>query len=318
MSIRLKGGCLDIARSIHWRMDHNMKSEPLDPEIHTLNRANTTISTLDWGGPEPALLMLHAGGLCAGAFDPLAQRIRDFCRPVAVDLRGHGGSAPPGKRSDFGYATLASDVLAMLDALGIQSAHGLGHSLGGGVLLRAAIERPGFFEKLIICEGAATSIQPEMLERRVHRLSESAAKRRTVWQKKKELISRYSQKRPFDRFTPESLEAFARWGLSSREDGQFELTCSPETEAGYYATSLSDIGAGSIEKRLAEIPSSGTRCTLLRGRQSPFPEESHQKQVEALQADVVHFEGAHFLPQEEPELVANMIRERIEVPPDRP
>lgn len=262
-----------------------------DPKSMEVVRPGGSISALDWGGPPPVLLMLHAGGLCAGGFDPLARRLTDVCRPVAVDLRGHGAATAPKERAEFGYAALAADVLAILDALGVELAVGLGNSLGGGVLLRAAIDRPGFFSALLLCEAAA--------------------KRRTVWEKPSDLVKRYTGKRPFDLFPRESLEAYARWGLVARDDGQFEIACSPEVEAGYYATSLSDIGSGTIEDRLAEIPAAGTRCTLVRGQRSPFPEQSHQKQIEPLQAEVVHVDGGHFLPQEDPGATAKLVRERL-------
>jgi lipase len=281
------------------------------PETHVIERAGGSTAALDWGGPGPVLLMLHAGGLCAGAFDPLARRLMDVCRPVAVDLRGHGASTAPTERAEFGYAALAADVFAVLDALGVESAVGLGNSLGGGVLLRAAIERPGFFSALLLCEAAATSIDPEMLERRVRRMGEAAGKRRTIWEKPSDLVERYRGKRPFDLFSRESLEAYARWGLAPRDDGRFELACSPEVEANYYATSLSDVGSGVIEDRLAEIPAGGTRCTLVRGRRSPFPEESHQKQIAPLQAEVVHVDGGHFFPQEDPDETAKLVTERL-------
>jgi lipase len=281
------------------------------PEAHVIERAGASISALDWGGPSPVLLMLHAGGLCAGAFDPLAERLTDVCRPVAVDLRGHGASTVPRGRAEFGYAPLAADVFAVLDSLGVESAVGLGNSLGGGVLLRAAIERPGFFTALLLCEAAATSIDPEMLERRVRRLEKAASKRRTVWDKPSDLVERYTGKRPFDLFPRESLEAYARWGLAVRDDGRFDLACSPQVEAGYYATSLSDVGASTVENRLAEIPAGGTRCTLVRGRRSPFPEESHQKQIRPLRAEVVHVDGGHFPPQEDPDGTAKLVRERL-------
>ena len=269
------------------------------------------MTALDWGGPLPTLLLLHAGGLCGGAFEPLARRLEGECRPIAVDLRGHGGSTRPHDLSQHGYASLAEDVFAVLDELGVESAVGLGNSLGGGVLLRAAIDRPGFFSALLLCEAAATSIDPVMLERRVRRMGEAASKRRTEFASRDELVGLYAGKRPFDLFHSESLEAYARWGLVARGEGRLVLACAPEVEAAYYATSLSEIGAGAIEHRLAEIPAAGTRCTLVRGRRSPFPEESHQKQIAPLQAEVVHVDGGHFLPQEDPDETAKLVTERL-------
>ncbi len=179
------------------------------------------------------------------------------------------------------------------------------------------LERPGFFSALLLCEAAATSIDPDMLERGVRRLGEAASKRRTVFEAPSDLVERYTGKRPFDLFPSGSLEAHARWGLVARDDGRYEFACSPETEALYYATSLSEVGAGAIEDRLGEIPAAGTRCILVRGRRSLFPEESHQKQIEPLQAEVIHVDGGHFLPQEDPDATAKLVRERL-LTVDRP
>ena len=311
MSTGIKEGTTEISRSIRWRMDLKRDWEPLQPEIHILHRGKTTISALDWKGGKPPLLMLHASGLSAGAFAPLAERLSRFCRPIAVDLRGHGGSTPPKKMSDFSYKTLAGDVLAMLDALGIRSAHGFGQSLGGGVLLRAAIERPCLFESLMTCEGTATPTHSAPGEARARRRIEGTARIQTVWKEKQELVSHYSQKRPFDRFAPEALRAFADWGLSARDDGQFELTCSPETQAGYNNPSRSAIETDWIDQRIAEIPAAGTPCTVLRGRRSSIPEECHEKHVQVLQARSVQIDGGPFLPQEAPERVAEVIRRQI-------
>ena len=102
-------------------------------------------------------------------------------------------------------------VVAMLDALGIRSAHGFGQSLGGGVLLRAAIERPCLFESLMICEGTATPTHSAPREARARRRTEGPARIQTVWKEKQELISHYSQKRPFPgcmRATPDSSSLY--------------------------------------------------------------------------------------------------------------
>ena len=53
-------------------------------------------------------------------------------RPVyAIDLPGHGGSSKD--VGDGSRATLAAAVLDFMDAVGIASAHLVGHSLGGAI-----------------------------------------------------------------------------------------------------------------------------------------------------------------------------------------
>lgn len=56
-------------------------------------------------------------------------------RPVAVDLRGFGDTEPKEVDARRGLADYADDVISVLDALGLQRAHLVGWSMGGGVVL---------------------------------------------------------------------------------------------------------------------------------------------------------------------------------------
>ncbi len=58
----------------------------------------------------------------------------------ALDLPGHGGSAKEVGEGDVG--ALASAVVAFMDAVGIQKAHLVGHSLGGAISLHLALDQP--------------------------------------------------------------------------------------------------------------------------------------------------------------------------------
>ena len=50
---------------------------------------------LDWGNPEnPPLLMLHATGLCAHAWQPIARELAGDFHVMAFDQRGHGDTDP--------------------------------------------------------------------------------------------------------------------------------------------------------------------------------------------------------------------------------
>lgn len=92
------------------------------------------------GSPVDPIVMVHgfAGELLtwAGCQVQLSARHPTF----ALDLPGHGGSS-----SDLGSGGvpgLAEALLAFLDAVGIGRAHLVGHSLGGAVVLQAALSRP--------------------------------------------------------------------------------------------------------------------------------------------------------------------------------
>ena len=92
----------------------------------------------EWGraGDAPVLL-LHSIAAHGHWWDGVAPRLTGR-HVVALDLRGHGGSAwaePPAYR----FADHVADALATLDALGWRAPLVIGHSLGGyvGALLAA-------------------------------------------------------------------------------------------------------------------------------------------------------------------------------------
>jgi pyruvate dehydrogenase E2 component (dihydrolipoamide acetyltransferase) len=73
-------------------------------------------------------------------------------RVIALDLPGHGGSAKDVGAGDL--ATLAKAVLGVLAALDVPKAHLVGHSLGGAVALRAALDSPSHVASLSLIAPA--------------------------------------------------------------------------------------------------------------------------------------------------------------------
>ncbi|MYL24086.1 alpha/beta fold hydrolase [Vreelandella massiliensis] len=72
-------------------------------------------------------------------------------RVIAVDLRNHGRS-PHAK--GMAYVTLSDDVLALLDRLGVERAHILGHSMGGKVAISLARLAPERVASLLVADIA--------------------------------------------------------------------------------------------------------------------------------------------------------------------
>jgi pimeloyl-ACP methyl ester carboxylesterase len=68
-------------------------------------------------------------------------------RVIAPDLRGHGWSDAP--TSGYEKEQLASDVLGLLDALGLERVTWVGHDWGGWVGLLAALRAPDRIERLL-------------------------------------------------------------------------------------------------------------------------------------------------------------------------
>jgi pimeloyl-ACP methyl ester carboxylesterase len=90
---------------------------------------------LDWGAPDaPPVLFLHGGSAHAHWWDFAIPLLGERFRCIALDLRGHGESGRP-VDADYGLAAHASDVAAVVDALGLTGGGVVGHSFGGWVAM---------------------------------------------------------------------------------------------------------------------------------------------------------------------------------------
>lgn len=68
-------------------------------------------------------------------------------RVIAVELQGHARTTD--RDTPFSYEGMAQDVVALLDALGIEKAALFGYSMGGGVAIRVAIDHPERVSRLV-------------------------------------------------------------------------------------------------------------------------------------------------------------------------
>src|SRR4051794_28069257 len=92
-------------------------------------------STLEYqvrGGGEP-LLMIH-GAIIGDAFEALAENLSASYELITYHRRGFGASSPA--RESGTMIDQAADAVALLDHLGVGTAHVAGHSYGGAVALQ--------------------------------------------------------------------------------------------------------------------------------------------------------------------------------------
>jgi pimeloyl-ACP methyl ester carboxylesterase len=82
-----------------------------------------------------------------GWFDALAA---DGRRVIALDVRGHGASSKPRDPAAYEEATLAADVLALLDHLRVPEADYMGYSMGGFIGVSALAQSPQRFRRAIL------------------------------------------------------------------------------------------------------------------------------------------------------------------------
>jgi pimeloyl-ACP methyl ester carboxylesterase len=100
----------------------------------------TTIAWSRTGGGQgagPAVVLVHGITESAASFNPIVVRLGDHFDVITLDLRGHGES---GHSSDYGLASMAGDVVAVIaeagltDGVGAPGVNLVGHSLGGAVV----------------------------------------------------------------------------------------------------------------------------------------------------------------------------------------
>ena len=137
----------------------------------TEGRAAGLSVTLRGDVSAPPLVLLHGLAERRQVFDRLAPLLAPQLRLVAIDLPGFGASPPlPGGGFDLGE--VCRRVEAAIAELGLVRPALLGHSLGGGVAVRYASERPGAVRALTLIAPAGLiatgAVRPSWRRPRLH------------------------------------------------------------------------------------------------------------------------------------------------------
>ena len=113
----------------------------------------------DWGGEGAPVLALHGLASSAHWYDILAPFLCERFRIVAPDQRGHGRTTQAA--DGYGWRSLASDAVGLLDVLGIEQAVLIGHSWGANVAVGTAAHFPGRVRAIVMIDGGF--VGPEMV-----------------------------------------------------------------------------------------------------------------------------------------------------------
>lgn len=113
-------------------------------------------------GTAPVVLAAH--GITANAMSWLAvaRAVGDRFSFVAADLRGRARSN--GVTGPFGMAVHRDDQLAILDALDVERALLVGHSMGAYVMARLAADHPDRARAVVLVDGGLTLPVPPDLD----------------------------------------------------------------------------------------------------------------------------------------------------------
>jgi pimeloyl-ACP methyl ester carboxylesterase len=112
--------------------------------IQSYSRAGLTFDVSDSGPVEaPPVVLLHGFPANRHSFDAVVAILNAAgLRTLAPDQRGYSDRARPRRRRDYRAVELQRDVLALLDAAGVDRAHLVGHDWGGAIAWMVAVTTP--------------------------------------------------------------------------------------------------------------------------------------------------------------------------------
>jgi len=112
------------------------------------------------GTGEALMLISGTGGTCDGWRYFQVPAFSKAYQVIIFDHRGVGKSDKP----DEPYSTrgFATDAVALLDVLGIEQAHFMGHSMGGRVAQWIALDNPKRVRSLILSSSGSGQFSPEV------------------------------------------------------------------------------------------------------------------------------------------------------------
>lgn len=130
-------------------MDHDW----LDLPRHRITVRGTELAVFDTGGEGAPVVLVHGLGSTSAFWQKQLTGGRlDDLRLIAVDLPGWGDSGQPD--GSYTPSFYAAHLLGLLDALELERAVFVGHSMGGQAVLSLALDHPGRVERLVLSAPA--------------------------------------------------------------------------------------------------------------------------------------------------------------------
>lgn len=271
------------------------------PTAHTFTRkANGAepieLRAWEWLADAPPTLLLHGIGNYGRYWDFFAAAVAGRLRLIATDARGHGESGRP----TDGYAPqeFVADAVAVLDALAIQRALIVGHSMGGTHAIRLAAAHPDRVERLVVVD-AGPEPMPEGSER-ARRLSLERPER---FEQADEALAYLRRTSPG--YSDEVYENRMRWLF--REDAGKVVWRSSRAAL---ASIMSSGSRGDLWDALREI-----RCSVLlvRGtRSNVLSADVAQRMIETLtDGRLTELDAGHNVPLDRPKDLAEAVVEFV-------
>ena len=179
------------------------------------------------------LVIAHANGYAAGMYAYIIEALAGRFHICALDFAGHGESEGTLHFSSWNF--FRDQLLALLDHKGWGKAHAIGHSLGGGSLLRAAQVNAGRFVKIIAFDPVMLNLASITYVKLFgNPMAKVARTRRASFASKAQALKIFSRHPAQRGWQKESIAAYVEYCLRETNDGA-RLSCDPALEAQIFS-----------------------------------------------------------------------------------
>jgi pimeloyl-ACP methyl ester carboxylesterase len=272
---------------------------------------DTELSVFEWPGSGDPILLLHATGFHSRCWNEVVK-----CLPgrhiYAVDLRFHGTS---GEEGPVNWHILADDTCTLIERLDLTNLVGVGHSIGGYLIARAAAHAPQCFKHLVLIDpvicSAGRYAEIRDIPEHVTAKDLPVSRRKNDWHDENEMYERFKEREPFNAWQPAVLRDYCNYALRPAKDNEMRtLACDPLSEAGIY---LNQRGNEVILPELASITAPVTLLRAPTGKSSLADLSGSPTWPELASAfpncqEIYLPDLNHFIPMQDPELVAHYIQ----------
>lgn len=272
-----------------------------------------TIPFIDFGGVGEELVFLHANGYPPDCYRPLLSRLAEKYHVTAMVQRPLWPGSRPEDIDD--WLPLTDDLLCYLEAHHSAPLACTGHSMGGVVLLRAALREPKRFKAIVLLDPVLFppyfSIPWRLLYKsglgfRFHPLVTTTKKRRREFDDLDRLFNGFRKKPIFRYFDDEALSAYVKGITCKTEKGPYRLCYSAEWETHLYISAVwrdMDIWRSLPKLKVPTLIIRGVETDTFWERTGKLVKRKQPRvKVEALER------STHLVPLERPQEVSNIIQ----------
>ncbi len=276
----------------------------------------TDICWFEWGTNSPdeeTILLVHATGFHARCWDQVVRHLEGK-HVIAIDQRGHGRShnTPP-----FTWKSFGEDAIELIRSLDLNNIVGVGHSMGGHCIIQAAYVEPDRFARLVLVDPVVMSPEFYRAQKPEHStwLDENGvhpvARRKNSFADADAMFANFQGRGSYGLWREDVLRDYCQYGVLPDPDGSgCVLACPPDVEAAVYMGSASEDlydCIGNIDIPVKILRAKERDVTREEMDFSASPTWPGLAECFPNGRDVYLPDLTHFIPMQEPEMVARHI-----------